>query len=273
MLSTSQAGATFRSTPSARAAGDALRLRRGRSLPLTTVTRSHAPAAFAAMRTAAQCAAIQQLPKSCAMAKATHTTILAVCYFLTPLALCVGLVVIGTFTGSLASTNLLIAIVILCGIFVGLTLILFRKYRINALMLICTVSLIASCYWYFVGQDRIRRYLYVAEIMAKPHFDEKCVPPDGILFNGDTLRLCSVHDFDLAGWVDLIFKIDGSYPAERLIADLTSGGVTPAVGNELSKLGEWSYVFGLRNTVTDQHLVADYYLIRVHMCGNASPSC
>lgn len=76
-------------------------------------------------------------------------------------------------------------------------------------------------------------------------------------------RLCSTYDFN--SWVDLIFKIDGSYPAERLIAELTSRSVTPAAGNELTNLGQYSFIFGLPNTVTDQHLVGDYYLIRFQM--------
>jgi len=207
------------------------------------------------------------------MARAIHTAISAACYFLVPLTLCVGLVVTGTFaTGYLLTTNLLIAIVVICGIFVGLILILFRKYRIKALMIGCSVSLVSVCLWYF-GEDRIGRYLYVAEIKLKPDFEKKCVPPDGIRYSGDTVRLCSAHDFNLAGWIDLIVKIDGSYPPERLINDINLGNFAPAIGKELNTLGEWSSAFSLPNTVIGQHLVADYYLIRFHMCGNRSPSC
>lgn len=198
----------------------------------------------------------------------------AVCYFIAPLALCVGLILIGTFiTGYLFTTNLWIAIVVLCGFFVAVFLSLVRKSHVKALMLICSVSLIASCYWYFVGQDRIRRHLYVAQVLMTPHFDQKCIPPDGILFNRDTLRLCSAHDFNMAGWIDLIVKIDGSYPQERLIEDVNSGNIDPTVRNELRALGTWTFVFGGRNGVTGQHLVSDYYLLRYHMCGNELPFC
>lgn len=88
------------------------------------------------------------------MAKAIHTAVAAVCYFFVPLAVCSGLILIGTFiTGYLLTANLWIAIVVLCGFLVAVFLGLVRKSHIKAIMLICSVSLIASC---FVGQDRIR---------------------------------------------------------------------------------------------------------------------
>jgi len=204
------------------------------------------------------------------MAKATHTAILAVCYLLAPLALFVGLVVIGTFTGNLFATNLLIYILVLCGLFAGLVFSLIPGYRVKALMLICSVSLIAVDLRYF-WEDPIRRYLYTAEILLTPRFDKNCVPPDGVLFNGDTLRSCSTHDFNLAGFMDLIVKISGPYPKERLIDDINSRKLTaPAVGvigDELTKLGMWP------NSVIGHHLVSDYYLIKVNICGNADPGC
>ncbi len=197
---------------------------------------------------------------------------MAACYFLVPLALCSGLILIGTFiTGYLVTANLWIAIVVLCGFFVAVFLSLVRKSHIKAIMLICSVSLIASCYWYFVGQERIRRYLYVAQITLTPNFEGQCIPPDGLLLNGDTLRLCSTHDFNLAGWIDLIVKIDGSYPKERLIDDINSGNVSPGVDKELERLGMW--MLARPYMVTGQHLFSDYYLIRYHMCGNVNPSC
>jgi hypothetical protein len=206
-----------------------------------------------------------------AMARATHTAILAVCYFIAPFALFVGLVTIGTFTGDLPLTNLMIFVLILVGLFVALVLIFVRKYRIKALILICSVLLVAVI-WYS-ADDRVLRYLYVAEVMVTPNFDKKCVPADGILFNGDMLRLCSVHDLNLAGWIDLIFKIDGPYQIGRLIDDVNSGNLDPAVRTELHKLGTWTFVFAQPNALTSQHLLSDYYLIRYHMCGNADPTC
>src|ERR1700761_6318756 len=101
------------------------------------------------MRTAAQCAAMQQLPESCAMAKATHIAILALCYFIAPFAILFGLIAIGTFTANLTAMNLEIDALVPCGIFGGLILVLVRKYRINAFMLICSVSLIAVYLWHF----------------------------------------------------------------------------------------------------------------------------
>jgi hypothetical protein len=244
-------------------------LRRGRSLPLTTAPKSHAPAAFAAMPTAAQWAAIQQLPKSCAMAKATHTAMLAVGYFLAPFALCFVLIAIGTFTGYSFTTNLLIDILAVCGLFVGLVLICIRKYRIKALMLICSVSLIEFYVWHFghlSSEEPIRRYLYAAEVLMTPHFDKKCVPSDGVLFNGDTLRLCSTYDF--GDYAELIVKISGSYPTERLIDDINSRKMDPqAGGDELMKLGIWL------NSVIGHHLVSDYYLFTVYECGKGQPYC
>src|ERR1700676_4679317 len=61
-------------------------------------------------------------PKSCAMAKATHTAMLVVRYFLAPVALYIGLVAIGTFTGSLFITNLMIFILFFVGFFAVLFL-------------------------------------------------------------------------------------------------------------------------------------------------------
>jgi hypothetical protein len=203
------------------------------------------------------------------MAKATHTIIPAVCYFLVPLALCVGLILIGTFiAGYLFTTSVWIAIVVLCGFFVAAFSSLVRKSHVKSFILICSVLFIGSCYWYFVGPDRIRRYLYVAEIKFTPNFDKKCVPSGGILLlNGDTLRLCSTHDFNMDGWIDSIVKIDGSYPEGRLIDDINSRGIKATVGNELNN------GFAPAIHVTGQNLSSDYYLIRYHMCGNALPYC
>jgi hypothetical protein len=216
---------------------------------------------------------MQRLAKGCAMAKATHSAILAVCYFLAPFAAFLGLVAIGTFTANLIATNLEIDALILCGFFGGLILMLVRKYRINALMLICSVSLIAVYLWHFGpalnSEAPLRRYLYKTEILLTPHFDKKCAPPHGILFNGDALRICRMYDFNLVGFVDLIVKISGAYPKDRLIDDINSRTVNPALGvDELIKLGGmWP------NSVVGQHLLSDYYLIEVHICGNARPYC
>lgn len=203
------------------------------------------------------------------MAKATHTAMLAVCYLLAPFALYFGLVATGTFTGYSFTTNLLIDILAVCGLFVGLVLICIRKYRIQALMLICSVSLIEFYVWHLghlSSEEPIRRYLYAAEVMMTPHFDKKCVPPDGVLFNGDTLRLCSRHDF--GDYADLIVKISGSYPTERLIDDINSRKIDPrAGGDELMKLGIWL------NSVIGHHLVSEYYLFRVYECGKGQPYC
>jgi hypothetical protein len=242
-------------------------------LLLTAAPTFHGRTAFAAMRTAAQWAAMQRIPKGSAMAKATHTAIWALCYFLAPFAVFVGLVAIGTFTANLTATNLEIDALVLCGLFGGLILALVRKYRINALMLICSVSLIAVYLWHFgpplSSEAPLQRYLYKAEILLTPDFDKKCIPPNGILFGGDTLRICSTYDFNLVGFVDLIVKISGSYPEDSLIDDINSRKVNPAVDvDELIRLGGmWP------NSVTGQHLVSDYYLIKVHICGNARPYC
>jgi hypothetical protein len=253
-----RAPATFRSTPSTRA-GDVSKLSSRNSLLLTTAPTSPGRAAFAASRTAAQCAALRRLPKSNAMTKATHTTIIAACYFLVPLALCSGLILIGTFiTGYLATANLWIAIVVLCGFFVAVFLSLVRKSHIKAIMLICSVSLIASCYWYFVGQERIRRYLYVAQITLTPNFERQCIPRDGLpLTNGDRLRLCSTHDFNLNGWIDSIVKIEGPYPKDRLVDDINSGNLKPTVINRFNEV--------FASTATGQHLLSDYYFVQDHM--------
>lgn len=203
------------------------------------------------------------------MAKATLTAIFAVCYFLAPFAVFIVLVAIGTFTGHLIATNLLIDILALCGFFVGLFLILVRKHRIKALMLICSVLLIEFYLWHFghvSGEAPTRRYLYVAEVALTPHFDKKCVPPDGVQLNGDTLRSCSTYD--LGDYAELIVKISGSYPTDRLIEDINSGKLHPVTGgNELAKLEIWP------NSVIGQHLLSDYYLFTVYLCGKGQPFC
>lgn len=124
--------------------------------------------------------------------------------------------------------------------------------------------------WNF-GEDPIRRDLYVAEVLITPHFDRKCLPSDGVLLNRDVLRLCGTHD--IGEYVDLIFKITGSYPKERLIDDVNAGNINAAARSELMKLGRWTFVFAWPHSVTGQHLFYDYYLIRYHMCGNADPYC
>lgn len=92
------------------------------------------------------------------MAKAPRTAIVALYYFLVPLALCARLLVIGTFTtGYLLPTNLWISIVALCGFFVAVFLSLVRKAHVKALMLICSVSLVVICIWR-LGEDKIRGY-------------------------------------------------------------------------------------------------------------------
>jgi hypothetical protein len=149
---------------------------------------------------------MQQLPKSCAMAKATHAVIWALCYFLAPIALFIGLVATGAFTGYLFLTNLTISVLSLVGLFAALSLSPRWKSYTKALMLSCFVSLINIWMWHF-GEGSIRRGLYVAEVLMTPHFDKKCLPPDGVSLNGDTLRVCSTHDF--GDYADLIVKING----------------------------------------------------------------
>jgi len=191
------------------------------------------------------------------MVSATRIAISAAGYFLGPLALYIGLIALGTFTGYLLTTNAVISALLLCGLFVGAFLSLFRQYRINALMLICSVLLIGVYIWHF-GEDPIRRYLYVAEVLMTPHFEQKCVPADGIpLTDRDTLRLCSTHDFNLGGWIDSIVKINGSYAKERLIDDINSGKLKPRVVNRFNE------VFAA--TGTGRHLWSDYYLIQDRM--------
>ncbi len=208
------------------------------------------------------------------MAKATRTAILAAFYFLIPLAICVGLLVIGTFTtGYLFTANLLISVVALCCFFVAAFLSFVRRSQVNALTLLCSFSLVIFYIWR-LGEDKIRNHLYAAEVALTPDFDKKCIPAAGIRFgDGDALRLCSAHDFNLAGWIDLIVKIDGASPKEHLIDDVNSGNIDPTVRNELKALGTWTFAFTGLNSVTGRHLLSDYYLIRYHMCGNANPSC
>lgn len=155
------------------------------------------------------------------MSNVTHTAILAVRYFVTPLALYIALVAIGTYA---RYSNLLVELFVLCGLFVAVFFGLAWKSYIKAFMLICSVSLIAISIVRF-GDDPVRRTLYKADALLRPDFDEKCIPPEGVLLNGDKLQLCSTYDY--VGWVDLIVKIDGPYPAKRLIADLTRQASAP----------------------------------------------
>lgn len=199
------------------------------------------------------------------MTRVTHTAALAVCYFIVPFALYLGLVAIGAFTGYLFITNLTISILSLVGLFAALSLILRRKSYTKALALICSISLINIWVWRF-GENPIRRDLYMAEVLMTPNFDEKCRPPNGVSLNGDTLRVCSTHDF--GDYADLIVKISGSYPTEHLIDDINSAKLDPATaGNELGELHIW------RNSVTGQNLLADYYLLKVYVCGKGRPFC
>jgi hypothetical protein len=78
-------------------------------------------------------------------------------------------------------------------------------------------------------------------------------------------------DFNFVGWIDLIVKIDGSYAKERLIEDINSGNVSPAVYQELERRG--METLASPHHLSGQHLSSDYYLIRYHMCGNANPYC
>jgi hypothetical protein len=213
-----------------------------------------------------------RLAKGYPMTGATRTAILAACYFLVPFAVFIALVAKGTFTANLTATSFEVDASILCAFLAGIILLLIRKYRVNGLMLICSVSLIGVYLWHFghlKGEAPIRRYVYITDVLLTPHFAEKCTPSNGILFNGDTLRVCSTYDFNLLGFVDLIVKINGSYPKERLIDDINARAFTPSAGpDELIKLGGmWPH------SVTGQHLLSDYYLIKVHICGNARPYC
>jgi hypothetical protein len=126
------------------------------------------------------------------MAKASRTAILAACCFLAPFAVFVGLFAIGTFTGYVFTTSILILIFICFGLLIGLALSLIQKYRVKALILVCSVLLIAVGCWHF-DEYPFRRFLYVAEVMTTPHFDKKCLPQDGVQLNGDTLRLCATQ--------------------------------------------------------------------------------
>jgi hypothetical protein len=199
------------------------------------------------------------------MAKATHIAILAVCYFLTPLALYIGLVAVGAFTGYLFLSNLMISILSLVGLFAALFLSLRWKSHTKALMLICSVSIVNIWMWHF-GEDPIRRYLYVGEVLMTPHFDKKCLSSEGVIVNADTLRLCSTHDF--GDYAVLIVKISGSYPIERLVDDINSRKFDPREGgDELMKLGIWL------NSVIGHPLVSDYYLFEVSECGIGQRFC
>ena len=186
---------------------------------------------------------------------------IALRYFLGSLVLYFGLKALGAFTGDLFATNLLIGILGSLRI-IGCALFLFVwKSYLRALALICSISIVLMCGWY-IGQDAIQRHLYMAEILMTPHFDKKCVPPGGILLNGNTLRVCSTYDFgDYAKW---IVKISGSYPTERLIDDINSGKVNLVTGSD-----EFSREPGIftPNGVIGYPLISDYYLFEVYLCG------
>lgn len=117
----------------------------------------------------------------------------------------------------------------------------------------------ACCYLHLAfGRGQNTRLLYVAEVLLTPNFEKKCAPPDGIpLANGGTLRLCSTHDFNLAGWIDSIVKIDGPYPKERFVDDINSGNLKPTVVNRFNEV--------FASTATGQHLLSDYYLVQDHV--------
>jgi hypothetical protein len=119
---------------------------------------------------------------------------IALRYFVGPLVLYIALKARGAFTGDLLGTNLLIDILVLLGLSIAPILVFVWKPYLKALALICSISIIIMCDWY-IGQDEIQRHLYMAEILMTPHFAKKCFPPDGILLNGNTLRVCSTYDF------------------------------------------------------------------------------
>ena len=115
---------------------------------------------------------VQRSAKSWTMSNVTHTAILAVRYFVTPLALYIALVAIGTYA---RYSNLLVELFVLCGLFVAVFFGLAWKSYIKAFMLICSVSLIAISIVRF-GDDPVRRTLYKADALLRPDFDEKCIP-------------------------------------------------------------------------------------------------
>jgi hypothetical protein len=199
------------------------------------------------------------------MAKAIHTAAVALLYLIAPLVLFLGLAATGAYSGQLFITNLMISILVLFGVFVALLLSLVWKSHAKALPLICSVSLIVASLWHF-GQDQIRRYLYAAEILLTPNFEKKCVPAPGVALNGDTLQLCTTHDF--GDYAVLVVKISGSYPIGRLINDINSRKFDPRSGSdELTKLGIWE------NSVVCQHLLSDYYLFEISECGIGQRYC
>lgn len=195
------------------------------------------------------------------MNKTAYAAIVAACYFLAPLAFYIGLKALGAFRGDLLTTNLLIYILMLFAFLIAFFLVFVWKSYLRALALIFSVSIIAMCDWYS-GQDAIQRYLYMAEVLMTSDFDKKCFPPGGVLLNGDTLRVCSTHDFgDYAKW---IVKINGSYPTERLIDDINSGKVVLVTGRD-----DFSNAPGIfrPNGVIGYPLLSDYYLFEVYLCG------
>jgi len=182
---------------------------------------------------------------------------IALRYYLGPLALYIAVRALGVFTGwYLLITNVPIIIFVFFGLLTALIIVFIWKSSLKALALIFSVLTVVMCGWYG-GQDPLERNLYRIEVLMTPHFDEKCGPPGGIPLNDDTLWVCRKYDFD--DYAKLIVKISGSYPTERLIDDINSGKVRAPADRD-----EW---WIRPNSVIGHHLISDYYLFEVYLCG------
>jgi len=170
-------------------------------------------------------------------------------------------VAIGTITGYLLTTNVVVALVSLC----MLIYFVFITWRGNLLKTVASIfSLIfIGLLFGYLGENQLRIFLYDAEILFKDEqFLKTCFQQGGVLINQSILHLCKKYDFGEAGFVDLIVYFQGDASSARVFHDIYLGNVAAKPKDDLIKLGGiWPGSF------ITHHLIGNYYLIKVSLIG------
>jgi len=172
---------------------------------------------------------------------------------LVPALVSIGLLLAGTVTGYVATTNILMDL-LLFFIFVCSILFIYRKRTTIGFCCFSAAFLIVLVMY---EQGRVRRYFYEAEIFfSGKTFAESCLPKDGVAIDQSKVRICKMFDLgDVA--VDIIVSIQGDTSPTTIIADVAKRG-SPGMWDNIRALG---YGWGGGSRYSAHKLMSDYYLI------------
>lgn len=174
---------------------------------------------------------------------------------LVPALVSIGLVMAGTVTEYVATTNLVMMFFLFC-IFVCSIFFIYRGRTATGFCCLSAAFLIALV---FYEERQVRFYFYEAQIFfGGKAFVESCVPKDGVRIRQSNVRICK--EYGIGRDVDIIVLIQGETSPTTIIADVANAD-SPAMWDNIRALG---YGWGNGARFSAHKLMSDYYLIHDH---------